>query len=195
MQKKKNSLDLYFKIDYIRVFVRNLFTGAIGYSQGFHLGGDFHDKAWRRARDNVLSLEEKNGVSLQTDVAQWDATNIPLRQGSVDVFITDLVRKTVGLCFEIPHLPFLGWLKILFLSFPQPFGKRSGTTTDNRVLYPKILNSMAKAVRPTTGRAVLLTHDKTSMFRVWLVSLYFGHFFVACTCKRFCYFREIVTAL
>ena len=67
-------------------------VGALGYSQGYHLGGDVHDKAIKRARDNVTSLEEKNGISYQTDIARWDATNIPLRQGSVDVLITDLVK-------------------------------------------------------------------------------------------------------
>ena len=48
----------------------------------------------------------------------------------------------------------------------QPFGKRSGSKADNRVLYPKILTSMARVVKPVTGRAVLLTQDKTSMFKV-----------------------------
>ena len=48
----------------------------------------------------------------------------------------------------------------------QPFGKRSGSKADNRVLYPKILLSMARVVKPTSGRAVLLTQDKTSMFKV-----------------------------
>ena len=46
-----------------------------------------------------------------------------------------------------------------------PFGKRSGSKADNRVLYPNMLNSMARVVRPKTGRAVLLTQDKTSMFK------------------------------
>ena len=48
----------------------------------------------------------------------------------------------------------------------QPFGKRSGSKADNRVLYPKTLISLARVVRPTTGRAVLLTQDKSSMFKV-----------------------------
>ncbi len=29
----------------------------------------------------------------QTDVVRWDATRIPLRTNSVDVFVTDLVSK------------------------------------------------------------------------------------------------------
>ena len=46
-----------------------------------------------------------------------------------------------------------------------PFGKRSGSKADNRVLYPQMLNSMARVVKPKTGRAVLLTQDKNSMFK------------------------------
>ncbi len=34
------------------------------------------------------------------------------------------------------------------------------------MLYPNTLVSMARVVKPTTGRAVLLTYDKTSMFKV-----------------------------
>jgi len=71
-----------------------------------------------------------------TDFVRWDITKIPLRDNSIDVLVTDL-----------------------------PFGKRSGSKADNRVLYPRILNSMARVVKPTTGRAVLLTQDKNSMFK------------------------------
>ena len=46
-----------------------------------------------------------------------------------------------------------------------PFGKRSGSKADNKVLYPKILVSMARVVRPISGRAVLLTQDKNSMLK------------------------------
>ncbi len=54
----------------------------------------------------------------------------------------------------------------MYSIFLQPFGKRSGSKADNRVLYPNTLISMARVVRPNTGRAVLLTQDKTSMFKV-----------------------------
>merc|ERR1712018_444427 len=86
------------------------------------------------------SLTESSGSdiskNLPADVIYWDITRIPLRDNSVDVFITDL-----------------------------PFGKRSGSKTDNRVLYPKIMNSMARVVKTNTGRAVVLTQDKNSMFK------------------------------
>jgi 23S rRNA G2445 N2-methylase RlmL len=58
------------------------------------------------------------------------------------------------------------WNHFFAFDLFQPFGKRSGSKADNRVLYPKILNSMARVVKPVTGRAVLLTQDKNSMFKV-----------------------------
>ena len=118
--------------------------GALSYQKGFHLAGDNHEKAIYRATENFKALSESlteasgNEIcnSLQADVLSWDVTRIPLRDNSVDVFITDL-----------------------------PFGKRSGSKADNRVLYPKIMNSMARVVKANTGRAVLLTQDKNSMFK------------------------------
>jgi hypothetical protein len=75
------------------------------------------------------------------DGLQWDALAPCLRPASVDVLISDL-----------------------------PFGKRSGSKADNRVLYPATLLAMARLVRPTTGielgylkycifKAVLRIHD------------------------------------
>jgi tRNA G10 N-methylase Trm11 len=65
--------------------------GAVAYSQGYHIGGDSHDKAFSRARENVKALQN-DGMNLGIDILQWDATRIPLRNNSVDVFVTDLVR-------------------------------------------------------------------------------------------------------
>lgn len=106
--------------------------GCLSYPEAFNFGGEIHDKAMERCAGNAKAIS-KNGA---TDFVKWDVTKIPLRDNSVDVFVTDL-----------------------------PFGKRSGSKSDNRVLYPKILNSMARVVRPTSGRAVLLTQDKNSMFK------------------------------
>ena len=62
-----------------------------------------------------------------------------LRDNSVDVIISDL-----------------------------PFGKRSGSKADNRVLYPRTLNAMARLVKPATGRAVLLTQvGRCLSFCLW----------------------------
>jgi len=103
----------------------------------YHVGGEIHDMAIKRSMDNYLALKEKNSLPSQppADFFQWDCLVPCLRDNSVDVIITDL-----------------------------PFGKRSGSKADNRVLYPRTLLSMARVVRPTTGRAVLLTQDKRSMF-------------------------------
>merc|ERR1719319_1178916 len=81
--------------------------GALGFPATFHLAGEL-------AAKSVGSC---------------------LRDGSVDVVITDL-----------------------------PFGRRSGSKADNKKLYPDMLVAMARVVRPEVGRAVLLTQDKTSMF-------------------------------
>ena len=70
------------------------------------------------------------------DFIQWDCLLPCLRDNSVDIIVTDL-----------------------------PFGKRSGSKADNRVLYPRTLLSLARVVRPGTGRAVLLTQDKNSMLK------------------------------
>ena len=48
----------------------------------------------------------------------------------------------------------------------QPFGKRSGSKADNRVLYPNTMLAMARVIKPVTGKAIILTYDKTSMFKV-----------------------------
>lgn len=71
------------------------------------------------------------------DVAQWDATRLPLREQCVDIMVSDL-----------------------------PFGKRIGSKTDNRVLYFHTLLEMARVTRIKTGRAVLLTYDHRSMIKV-----------------------------
>ena len=118
--------------------------GAIAFNRGFHIGGDYHEKAVFRSSENFESLSKsltkatgsKACKRLPGDILQWDVTRLPLRDNSVDAFITDL-----------------------------PFGKRSGSMADNRVLYPKIMNSMARVVKPCTGRAIVLTQDKTSMFK------------------------------
>ena len=79
------------------------------------------------------------GKSLPVDVAQWDVTRIPMRNAMADVIISDL-----------------------------PFGKRLGSKIDNRVLYYKALIELARVTRLKSGRAVLLTHDRNSMNKVFM---------------------------
>ncbi|XP_013401372.1 THUMP domain-containing protein 3-like [Lingula anatina] len=112
--------------------------GAVNWPNAYHICGDNHEKAWPRCQQNLDFVREKRRVkgrsSATCDVMKWDVTNLPLRDNTVDVFITDL-----------------------------PFGKRLGSTMDNRVLYPKALTEMARVCKPKTGRACLLTHDRRSI--------------------------------
>ena len=104
----------------------------------YHLGAEIHDLAIGRCRENYKELVTRNRLSARpaADFIQWDCLLPCLRDNSVDIIVTDL-----------------------------PFGKRSGSKADNRVLYPRTLLSLARVVRPGTGRAVLLTQDKNSMLK------------------------------
>ena len=98
------------------------------------------EKSVKSCRANLDGVVVKNNLKSlpAVDVIQWDVVNAGcLRDNSVDVVISDL-----------------------------PFGRRSGSKADNRKLYPDTLLSLARLVRPSTGRAVLLTQDKTSMFKI-----------------------------
>ncbi|XP_063217396.1 tRNA (guanine(6)-N2)-methyltransferase THUMP3-like [Bacillus rossius redtenbacheri] len=68
------------------------------------------------------------------ELLMWDAKALPLLDSCVDLFVTDL-----------------------------PFGKRSGSRHDNRTLYRDVLVELGRVVRPSSGRAVLLTQDRNSM--------------------------------
>jgi len=114
--------------------------GALGFPSTFHIGGELVDKSVKSCRVNLDGVLVKNNLKLapSMDVIQWDVVKAGcLRDNSVDVVISDL-----------------------------PFGRRSGSKLDNRKLYPDTLLSLARLVRPLTGRAVLLTQDKTSMFQI-----------------------------
>ena len=63
--------------------------GALAYSQGFFLAGDNHILAVERAAKNLEVFDRK----IQADSLQWDVINIPLKDNSVDVLISDLVSK------------------------------------------------------------------------------------------------------
>ena len=62
-------------------------------------------------------------------LAEADCGALPLRAASIDCFLSDL-----------------------------PFGRQHGTVEDNlAALYPRLLREIGRALRPHTGRAVLLT--------------------------------------
>jgi hypothetical protein len=66
-----------------------------------------------------------------SDKLRLDVTNMPFKDNSVDVIVSDL-----------------------------PFGRRHGSKRGNKTLYPAMLRDMGRVARLKTGRAVLLTQDK-----------------------------------
>ncbi|CAG2066259.1 unnamed protein product, partial [Timema podura] len=84
-----------------------------------------------RTKANISSMEGQQRSKINT--LTWDATKLPLRDGVVDLFISDL-----------------------------PFGKRCGSKKGNPHLYTNVVREMARTAVPGTGRAVLLTHDTRS---------------------------------
>ncbi|XP_024947265.1 THUMP domain-containing protein 3 isoform X2 [Cephus cinctus] len=73
-------------------------------------------------------------VDRKLDLIQWNLLHLPLKDSFVDIFVTDM-----------------------------PFGKRSGSITDNRVFYKKWLLEMGRVSKLGSGRLVLLTKDRRSI--------------------------------
>lgn len=101
--------------------------GGLEFPGIYFIGGDIHEKAVNRFGNNLRDLPKE----LKVDGIWWDATNLPFKSNSVDIFVTDL-----------------------------PFGKRSGSKSNNKFLYKKLLNELARVARLETGKAVFLTFDK-----------------------------------
>ncbi|XP_076825256.1 tRNA (guanine(6)-N(2))-methyltransferase THUMP3-like [Clavelina lepadiformis] len=99
----------------------------------FYFAGDKSDDAVKKSAANVAAL---NGETVRScvEVLQWNVKKLPWRSASIDVCVTDL-----------------------------PFGKRVGSKSDNRVLYPSMLKEIARIARPGTARACLLTRDKRAI--------------------------------
>lgn len=117
-----------------------LLEGNMNWPQCQYIGGD----CWPQSPDycfrNKLYLNSKlvemGRNSSNIELFAWDAEKLPLKTFSVDCFVTDL-----------------------------PFGKRIGSQSDNRQLYLKVLKEMARALKLSSGRAVLLTYDRRSMVK------------------------------
>uniref|UniRef100_A0A8R1DH43 THUMP domain-containing protein n=1 Tax=Caenorhabditis japonica TaxID=281687 RepID=A0A8R1DH43_CAEJA len=105
--------------------------GAMAWSDAFFVGGDHHELAMERCRQNWPIDSPANQSNCE--FVQWDATNLPFPDSSVDAIVTDL-----------------------------PFGKKIGSTTDNRLLYPRLIGEW-KRVLKKGGRLVVMTHDKRSL--------------------------------
>ncbi|XP_071134481.1 tRNA (guanine(6)-N(2))-methyltransferase THUMP3-like [Mytilus edulis] len=121
---------------------------ALYWPEATYLAGEIVRKAVDRTVENVeyvnkLQAEkEKPGIKVQT--VKWDATNLPLQDESVTVFITDL-----------------------------PFGVRLGSKKENSSLYPKVLYEMSRVTKLKSGRACFLTQDKKGINQAMqLVSKY-----------------------
>lgn len=104
--------------------------GSISYPTTFHLGGEQNEVAITKTHKNITALNDKN---LKVDAIRWDATHLPLKDDSVDIFVTDL-----------------------------PFGKRIGSKSNNKLLYRKVLSELARVVKLSTGKSVFLTYDQNS---------------------------------
>jgi len=120
----------------------------------YFLGAEIDPKGIERCRNNMMDITTLHNLKSGPlmDCLEWDALHPGFRDHCVDVIVSDL-----------------------------PFGRRSGSKADNRALYPKTMLAMARLVKPDTGRAILLTQDKTSMFKCyaqiqkyWKMNKYFG---------------------
>ncbi len=84
---------------------------------------------------NELALARRNAQFAEAPVglARWDARALPLAAESLDRVVSDL-----------------------------PFGRRTGTHTSNRHLYPGLIRELVRVLRPG-GRAVLYTTERRLM--------------------------------
>ncbi|XP_033746537.1 THUMP domain-containing protein 3-like [Pecten maximus] len=108
---------------------------AQSWKNNFVIGGDVSKRFLARAVENIDDVNkkraEKDRGTVAADLMHWNAKKLPLKNSSVDVFISDL-----------------------------PFGVRMGSFTKNWKLYADSMEEMARVCTPSTGRAVLLTQDQ-----------------------------------
>ena len=95
--------------------------------ENFTIAADLFETAIDKTRTNFNA----NGLFKRADLSKWDSTQLPLRDNTIDVFVTDL-----------------------------PFGKRMGTKMDNKKLYPLLITEMIRCSRLESARIVILTQDK-----------------------------------
>lgn len=115
-----------------------LLEGCRHWPDCYYIGGDLWPSAPNKCLknkqflDSLLKDSSRNLCNIE--LFSWDATKLPIRNSSVDCFVSDL-----------------------------PFGKRIGSQMDNRKLYPRLLKEITRVLRQTVGRAILLTYDRRSM--------------------------------
>ena len=108
------------------------------------------------------------------DVLQWDVCHLPLKSHSVDVVVTDLVSAlSVILILTLFHSHHTAiWKKvnvIMFCCDPNTIIfsiYRCGSWQANWILYPRVLKELGRVCRPSSARAILLTHDNKALSKV-----------------------------
>ncbi|KRY70818.1 THUMP domain-containing protein 3 [Trichinella pseudospiralis] len=117
------------------------------------LAGDSNCRALKRCEMNVKNfLTIQQTNSAIISIQRWNATKLPLTTASIDCIVTDL-----------------------------PYGRRSGSVRSNQTLYPALLNEFARVLKIGTGRACLVTNDKSTLTRSCMkVSNYFD-------CRKLCH--------
>lgn len=95
--------------------------------ENFVIATDLFETAIDKSRTNF----DANDLFKRTDLLRCDSTKLPIRDNTIDVFVTDL-----------------------------PFGKRMGTKMDNKKLYPLLITEMIRCSRLESARIVILTQDK-----------------------------------
>lgn len=129
---------------------------SVQYPGCFAFGGDISTEAITRSAKNteyansIEAIKHRNFGLITNDeelktilkpifpvnIIKWDIKSIPIRDSCVDVIISDM-----------------------------PFGRRSGSYSQNANLYPKFFKECARIIRPG-GRIILLTLQKKLMTRV-----------------------------
>lgn len=84
------------------------------------------DPDMRRAAESNIEAANLRG---QIDIYEWDATDVPLRSGSIDTIFADL-----------------------------PFGNLVGSHKDNIRLYPKVFDEAARLLK-RDGQFIIITHE------------------------------------
>jgi tRNA (guanine6-N2)-methyltransferase len=89
------------------------------------VGCDVSAEARACAQHNIAAAQLSNQISIH----DWDATNLPLPNGSIDLIMADL-----------------------------PFGQLIGTHNQNMQLYPAVIHEAQRVLSPR-GRMVLISHE------------------------------------
>ncbi|KRY17751.1 Histone H2A.V, partial [Trichinella patagoniensis] len=117
------------------------------------LAGDSNCRALKRCETNVKNFFTlQHSTSAIISIQRWNATKLPLTTASIDCIVTDL-----------------------------PYGRRSGSVRSNQTLYPALLSEFARVLKIGTGRACLVTNDKSTLTRSCMrVNNYFD-------CRKLCH--------